>query len=144
MFVVLAGILVLGFPQIWPKTDEWVVKGKRAYFAFIGEQNFSLNKFSEVVAFYSKTINLGGSSVRILGQRAYAYYQLREYDQAREDFSRAIEMVPQEGKYLLFRRKTYLILKQKTAAREDLTAAMKGGNLEAQALLLPIANNHSG
>jgi tetratricopeptide (TPR) repeat protein len=143
VFVVLAGILLLNSPLILKGADGWVVKGKRAYFTFIGEQNVSLNKFSEAVASYSKAIKLGGASARLFAKRGSAYYLLGEYDQARGDFSRAIEMAPQEAKYLLSRGKTYLMLKQKAAAREDLTVAARAGNLEAQSLLMTMANDHS-
>jgi tetratricopeptide (TPR) repeat protein len=142
VFVVLAGILLLSFPLIQKKADGWVVKGKRTYFTFIGEQDFSLNKYSAAVASYSQAIKLGGASARLFAQRGQAYYQLGEYDLAREDFSRAVEMAPQEGKYLLSRGKTYLMLKQKAAASEDLTVAARAGNLEAHSLLLTMANDH--
>jgi tetratricopeptide (TPR) repeat protein len=142
VFVVLTGILLLGSPLILKKTDEWVVKGKRSYFTFVAEQNFSINKFPEAVAYYSKAIKLGGASARLFAKRGSAYYQLGEYDNALEDFTHAIEGAPQNGKYYLYRGKTYLMLKRKSAAREDLSAAAKVGIMEAQALLMEIADNH--
>lgn len=141
VFVVLAGMLLLNFSWIQKIADGWVVKGKRTYFTSVGEQDYSLNKFSAAAASYSKAIKLGGASARLFAQRGHAYYQLGEYDLAREDLSRAIEMAPQEGKYLLSRGKTYLMLKQKSAARADLTMAARAGNLEAQSLLLTMAND---
>lgn len=141
VFVVLAGILILYSSLILKKTDEWVVKGKRSYFTFVAEQNFSINKFPAAIDYYSKAIKLGGLSAHLFAKRGSAYYQLGEYDNALEDFTRAIEGAPQNGKYYLYRGKTYLMLKRKAAAREDLTAAAKVGIMEAQALLMQIADN---
>jgi hypothetical protein len=142
VFIIFAGILFFVSPRIMEKTDDWVVKGKRFYFTLMGERNLSLNKLPEAVAFYDQAIKLGGPSARLFAERGSAYYQLGEYDKALEDFSRAIEGAPQNGKYRLYRGKTYLMLKRQAGAREDLSMAAKGGNLEAQALLLQIANDH--
>jgi len=142
VLLLLAGGLFMFSPLMMKKTDAWIGSIKRTYFVFVAEQYYSLNQFRMSVDFYSRAINLEKSSPRLFAQRGHAFFQLKEYDRALEDYSRAILETPQAGKYYLYRGKTYLMLNQKAAARRDLNKAAQTGILEAQGILLKIANEN--
>jgi tetratricopeptide (TPR) repeat protein len=63
--------------------------------------------YEEAIRYYSRALLHNRNNIRVLVARGHAYYRLGHYDLALEDFNRALEREPDDGRALAWRAEVY-------------------------------------
>ena len=89
-----------GESQIYIKDGRPDLNFAKVVFFFIGETHLKLGDRKKAIHYFSHTIQIDNSNIDALNQRAFCYFEEKQYEKAILDLNKLIELQTHEGLYL--------------------------------------------
>ena len=103
-----------------------------------GRERMARGDYDGAIISFGEAIGLSAENPRAYSLRGQCFYNLKNYNQAREDFSHALMSAPDVSEYYLWRGNTYANLQQDDNAITDYQKAIKlDPKLAAQYFAVP-------